>query len=88
MKIEESNSKNSVNPSLTKNQERVTIIKKGSFIILTVFIVGFIYSVGFCTKYYHTKCCESIISSLIVSSIFTCIAGILMGKYLTRKLKT
>lgn len=88
MKIEESNSTTPVNPSIIKNQERVVIIKKGSFIILAVFIVLFFYADGLFTKYYHTKCCESIISSLIVNSIFTCILGFLIGKYLTRKLKT
>jgi NhaP-type Na+/H+ or K+/H+ antiporter len=88
MKLEDSDTENSINPTYRQYQERVIIIEKGSSIISAVFIVSFLYSVGFFTKYYHNKCWESIISSLIVSSIFTCIVGFLIGKYFTRKLKT
>jgi VIT1/CCC1 family predicted Fe2+/Mn2+ transporter len=88
MKSESSKSQNSINPTFRQCQERTSIIEKGSSILLVVFIVSFLSSLYFLPKYYHTKCREFIISSLIVSSVFTCIVGFLIGKYLTRQSKT
>ena len=81
MKSESINSQNSINPTSKKNEERYRIIEKGSFIILAVFIISFLYSLGLLPRYCHTKGFESIILSLIFSSIFTCLVGLLIGKY-------
>ena len=88
MKSESINSQNSINPTSKNNEERYRIIEKGSFIILAVFIISFLYSLGILPRYCHTKGFKSIISSLIVSSVFTCIVGFLIGKYLTHQSKT
>jgi hypothetical protein len=71
-----------------RNQERNRIIEKGSTIILGVFILSFFYSINFLPKYCHTTRFETIIFSLIVSPIFTCIIGFLIGKYHIQKSNT
>lgn len=76
------------NSTLRQNQERVRNIKKVGDIIIVVFIISFIYSLGFLLKYCDTQFFHSIILSIIVSLIFTCIVGYLMGKYHIRKSKT
>jgi uncharacterized membrane protein len=88
MKLQESNDKHPLDRAFRSNQERLRTIEKGSVIIITVFIISFLYSLGLLTRYCHTKSFESIILSIIISSIFTCAIGFLTGKYLTRQSKT
>jgi uncharacterized membrane protein len=88
MKLQENKDKKTFDQAFKSNQERLRTIEKGSVIVLAVFIISFLYSLGLLPRYCHTKGFESIISSIIVSSIFTCIIGFLVGKYLTRQSKT
>jgi phosphate/sulfate permease len=82
------NTKNSSDYALKCNQERVDNISKGSEIIIGIFIASLVYSLGFLFKYYQTTLFQSIVLSLIISTIFTCMAGCLLGKYYTSKSNT
>lgn len=74
--------------TFTRCRERNRIIKKGSKIFVAIFIVSFFYSLGFLLKYCQTTHFESIISSLIVSSIFTRTVTCCVGKYINPKQTT
>jgi hypothetical protein len=82
------NNRDSRESTSARNQERNRIVEKGTKIIIAIFIVSFFYSLGFLLKYSQTTQFESIILSLIFSSIFTCIIGFLIGKYHIQKSNT
>jgi hypothetical protein len=71
--------------NVTLYQERNRIIEKGTKIIAPIFIVSLIYFLGFLLKYCQLTRFESIILSLISSSIFTCKVGPVIGKYLVQR---
>jgi hypothetical protein len=69
-----------INSTFERNQKRNRVVKKGSQIFVALFTLSFIYSLGFLIKYCQITHFESIISSLLVSSIFTCIVTCCIGK--------